>query len=198
KVATLQHGLEAYKIAPEIAKRGTGVSIFTDSWGYKLEAFDAIPYNAYLLWKAGVNVSINSDSDERMRRLNLDAAKVEKYGGVPEQDALQMITLNPAKQLGIDKRTGSIEEKKDADIVIWSAHPFSVYSHPEMTMIEGEVFFDRTKDLAMRDEMKKEREALEKLDVNKAPGSGGTSPKIPAEKRQADRDDAEFGDGGNR
>ncbi|MEO8072556.1 MAG: amidohydrolase [Acidobacteriota bacterium] len=198
KVATLQHGLEAYKIAPEIAKRGTGVSIFTDSWGYKLEAFDAIPYNAYLLWKAGVNVSINSDSDERMRRLNLDAAKVEKYGGVPEQDALQMITLNPAKQLGIDKRTGSIEEKKDADIVIWSAHPFSVYSHPEMTMIEGEVFFDRAKDLAMRDEMKKEREALEKLDVNKAPGSGGTSPKIPAEKRRGDRDDAEFGDGGNR
>ena len=198
KVATLQHGLEAYKIAPEIAKRGTGVSIFTDSWGYKLEAFDAIPYNAYVLWKNGVNVSINSDSDERMRRLNLDAAKVEKYGGVPEQDALQMITLNPAKQLGIDKRTGTIEEKKDADIVIWSAHPFSVYSHPEMTMIEGEVFFDRTKDLAMRDEIKKEREALEKLDVNKAPGSGGTSPKTPTEKRQADRDDAEFGDGGNR
>ncbi len=198
RVATLQHGLEAYKIAPEIAKRGTGVSIFTDSWGYKLEAFDAIPYNAYLLWKAGVNVSINSDSDERMRRLNLDAAKVEKYGGVPEQDALQMITLNPAKQLGIDKRTGSIEEKKDADIVIWSEHPFSVYSHPEITMIEGEVFFDRAKDLAQRDEIKKEREALEKLDVNKAPASGGTSPKIPAEKRRGDRDDAEYGDGGNQ
>ncbi len=198
KVATLQHGLEAYKIAPEIAKRGTGVSIFTDSWGYKLEAFDAIPYNAYLLWKAGVSVSINSDSDERMRRLNLDAAKVEKYGGVPEQDALQMITLNPAKQLGIDKRTGSIEEKKDADIVIWSEHPFSVYAHPEMTMIEGEVFFDRAKDLARRDEIKKEREALEKLDVNKAPGSGGTSPKIPAEKRRGDRDEAEYGDGGNQ
>ena len=198
KVATLQHGLEAYKIAPEIAKRGTGVSIFTDSWGYKLEAFDAIPYNAYILWKNGVNVSINSDSDERMRRLNLDAAKVEKYGGVPEQDALQMITLNPAKQLGIDKRTGSIEEKKDADIVIWSAHPFSVYSHPEITMIEGEVFFDRTKDLARRDEIKKERADLEKLEVNKAPASGGTPPKVPSEKRQADRDEAEYGDGGNQ
>ncbi len=198
RIATLQHGLEAYKIAPEIAKRGTGVSIFTDSWGYKLEAFDAIPYNAYLLWKNGVNVSINSDSDERMRRLNLDAAKVEKYGGVPEQDALQMITINPAKQLGIDKSTGSIEEKKDADLVIWSAHPFSVYSHPEMTMIEGEVFFDRAQDIAKRDEIKKEREALEKLDVNKAPGSGGTAPKIPAEKRRGDRDDAEYGDGGNR
>ncbi len=195
KVATLQHALEAYKIAPEIAKRGTGASIFADSWGYKLEAFDSIPYNAYILWKNGVSVSINSDSDERIRRLNLDAAKVEKYGGVPEEEALKMITLNPAKQLGIDKRTGSIEEKKDADIVIWSAHPFSVYSHPEMTMIEGEIFFDRSKDIAMRDEMKKEREALEKMDVNKAPASGGTSPRIPTERRQSDRDDA---DGGNQ
>jgi imidazolonepropionase-like amidohydrolase len=198
KIATLQHGLEAYKIAPEIAKRGTGVSIFTDSWGYKLEAQDAIPYNAYILWKNGVSVSINSDSDERMRRLNLDAAKVEKYGGVPEQDALQMITLNPAKQLGIDKRTGSIELGKDADIVIWSAHPFSVYSHAETTMIDGEVFFDRTQDIAKRADMAKEREALEKADVNAAPRTGGTSPRIPSEKRKADLDDAERGDGGNR
>ena len=198
RVATLQHGLEAYKIAPEIAKRGTGVSIFTDSWSYKLEAYDAIPYNAYILWKNGVNVSINSDSDERMRRLNLDAAKVEKYGGVPEQDALQMITLNPAKQLGIDKRTGSIEVGKDADIAIWTAHPFSVYSRVEMTLIEGDVYFDRSKDAQMRTDLAKEREALEKLDVNKAPGTGGTQPKIPAEKRQEEKDEAEYGDGGNR
>ena len=198
KVATLQHGLEAYKIAPEIAKRGTGVSIFTDNWSYKLEGYDAIPYNAAILWKNGVIVSINSDSDERMRRLNLDAAKVEKYGGVPEEEALKMITLNAAKQLGIDKRTGSLEIGKDADIVIWSAHPFSVYSHPEMTMIEGEIYFDRAKDITKRAELEKEREALEKLDVNKPPGSGGTSPTIPKEKRQADRDDAEYGDGGNQ
>ena len=198
KVATLQHGLEAYKIAPEISKRGTGVSIFTDFWGYKLEGYDAIPYNAAILWKNGVVVSINSDSDERMRRLNLDAAKVEKYGGVPEEEALKMITLNPAKQLGIDKRTGSLEIGKDADIVIWSAHPFSVYSHPEMTMIEGEIYFDRAKDITKRAELEKEREALEKLDVNKPPGSGGTPPPIPKETRQADRDDAEYGDGGNK
>jgi len=198
RIATLQHGLEAYKIAPEIARRGTGVSIFTDSWSYKLEAYDAIPYNAYILWKNGVVVSINSDSDERMRRLNLDAAKVEKYGGVPEEDALKMITLNPAKQLGIDKRTGSIEVGKDGDIVIWNVHPFSVYSHPEITMIEGEVYFDRAKDIQMRADLAKEREALEKLDVNRAPGTGGTSPRIPAEKRQAERDEAEYGDGGNQ
>lgn len=198
RVATLQHGLEAYKIAPEIAKRGTGVSIFTDSWSYKLEAYDAIPYNAYILWKNGVVVSINSDSDERMRRLNLDAAKVEKYGGVPEEEALKMITLNPAKQLGIDKRTGSIEVGKDGDVVIWNTHPFSVYSHPEITMIEGEVYFDRSKDIQMRADLAKEREQLEKLDVNKAPGTGGTAPRIPSEKRQAERDEAEYGDGGNR
>jgi imidazolonepropionase-like amidohydrolase len=200
KIATLQHALEAYKIAPEIAKHGAGASIFTDFWGYKLEAFDSIPYNAYILWKSGVSVSINSDSDERMRRLNLDAAKVMKYGGVPEQDALQMITINPAKQLGIDKRTGSIEVGKDADVVIWSAHPFSVYSHVETTMIEGEVFFDRKEDMQRRDALQKEREALEKLDVNKPPTGGAptTPPRIPSEKRLGERDDAEYTDGGNQ
>lgn len=197
RVATLQHGLEAYKIAPEIAKRGTGVSIFADSWSYKLEAYDSIPYNAYILWKNGVVVSINSDSDERMRRLNLDAAKMMKYGGVPEEDSLKMITLNPAKQLGIEKRTGSIEQGKDADIVIWNAHPFSVYSRVDMTMIEGDVYFDRSIDIQKRAEIAKEREALEKLDVNKAPVGGGTPPRIPAERRIEERDEAEYGNGDN-
>ncbi|HUR98792.1 MAG TPA: amidohydrolase [Pyrinomonadaceae bacterium] len=197
RVATLQHGLEAYKIAPEIAKRGTGVSIFADSWSYKLEAYDSIPYNGYILWKNGVVVSINSDSDERMRRLNLDAAKMMKYGGVPEEDSLKMITLNPAKQLGIDKRTGSIEQGKDGDVVIWTAHPFSVYSRVDMTLIEGEVYFDRAVDIQKRAEIARERETLEKLEINKAPTSGGTQPRIPAEKRIEERDDAEYGDGGN-
>jgi imidazolonepropionase-like amidohydrolase len=201
KVATLQHALEAYKIAPEIAKRGTGASIFSDYWGYKLEAYDSIPYNAAILWKAGVNVSINSDSDERMRRLNLDAAKVVKFGGVPEEDALKMITINPAKQLGIDKRTGSIEVGKDADIVIWTAHPFSVYARPETTMIEGEIYFDRQTDKTKRAELQKERETLEKLEVNRPPGAGATGttpPAIPKEKREAHHDDADDYDGGNR
>ncbi|HEX9962743.1 MAG TPA: amidohydrolase family protein, partial [Pyrinomonadaceae bacterium] len=192
-ISTLQHGLEAYKIAPEIAKHGAGVSIFVDSWSYKLEAYDAIPYNAAILWKAGVSVSINSDSDERMRRLNLDAAKVMKYGGVPEEEALKMITLNAAKQLGVDKRTGSVEVGKDADLVIWNAHPFSVYSRPEMTMIEGEFYFERSRDLLRRQEFQREREALEKMDVNKAPGSGATTqPRIPSEKRVEDRDEADM------
>jgi imidazolonepropionase-like amidohydrolase len=192
KIGTLQHGLEAYKIAPEIAKHGAGVSIFVDSWSYKLEAYDAIPYNAAILWKAGVVVSINSDSDERMRRLNLDAAKVMKYGGVPEEEALKMITLNAAKQLGVDKRTGSVEVGKDADLVIWNTHPFSVYSRPEMTMIDGEFYFERSRDLLRRQEFEREREALEKMDVNKAPGSGATTqPRIPAEQRVEDRDEAD-------
>lgn len=200
KIASLQHALEAYKIAPEIAKRGAGVSIFSDYWSYKLEAYDSIPYNAAILWKAGANVSINSDSDERMRRLNLDAAKVVKFGGVPEEDALKMITINPAKQLGIDKRTGSIEVGKDADIVIWTAHPFSVYARPETTMIEGEIYFDRQQDIGKRAELQKERETLEKLEVNRPPGAdatGTTPPPIPKEKRRADLDDAEDV-GGNR
>lgn len=198
KVATLQHGLEAYKIAPEIAKRGTGVSIFTDSWGYKLEAYDATPYNAYILWKNGVVVSINSDSDERIRRLNLDAAKVMKYGGVPEEEALKMITLNAAKQLGIDKRTGSIEVGKDADLAIWNGHPFSPYSRAEMTMIEGEIVFDRAKDGQRRVDMARERETLEKLDMNRAPGTGGGPPRVPTDRIRGERDDAEYSEGGNR
>jgi imidazolonepropionase-like amidohydrolase len=186
RIGTLQHGLEAYKFAPEIAKHGAGVSIFIDSWSYKLEAYDAIPYNAFILWKNGVTVSINSDSGERIRRLNLDAAKVMKYGGVPEQDALQMITLNPARQLGIDRRTGSIDVNKDGDIVIWSGHPFSPYSHAETTMIEGEIYFDRTEDRQRLEELAREREELEKLDVNKAPASGGTQPRIPQDRIRTD------------
>ena len=198
RVGTLQHALEAYKIAPEVAKHGAGASIFADSWSYKLEAYDSIPYNAYILWKNGVVVSINSDSDERMRRLNLDAAKAMRYGGVPEEEALKMITLNPAKHLGIDKRTGSIEQGKDADIVIWNTHPFSSFSHPEITMIEGEVYFDRAADIQKRSLIAKEREELEKLDVNRAPASGGTSPRIPTERIRGERDKAEYGDGDNR
>lgn len=197
KIKVLQHGLEAYKIAPEIAKHGATASIFADSWSYKLEAYDSIPYNAYVLWKAGVNVSINSDSDERMRRLNLDAAKVMKYGGVPEQDALKMITINPAFQLGIDKRTGSIEVGKDADLVIWNTHPFSVYARPEITFVEGVVYFDIAKDKEMRLAIEKERQDLEKAEPNR---SGGTQPpSIPRERREAHRDHADGHDkGGNK
>ena len=159
-VQTLQHVLEGYKVANEIAAHKTHGSTFADFWGYKMEAYDAIPYNAALMASRGVNVSINSDSDERARRLYLDAAKCVKYGGMTEEEALRTVTLNPAIQLGIEKRTGSIDVGKDADIVIFSQHPFSVYTMPEMTMIEGEIYFDRKVDLEQREVLKREKAEL--------------------------------------
>jgi imidazolonepropionase-like amidohydrolase len=159
-VQTLQHVLEGYKVANEIAAHKTHGSTFADFWGYKMEAYDAIPYNAALMASRGVNVSINSDSDERARRLYLDAAKCVKYGGMTEEEALRTVTLNPAIQLGIEKRTGSIDVGKDADIVIFSQHPFSVYTMPEMTMIEGEIYFDRKVDLEQREALKREKADL--------------------------------------
>ncbi|MGB7922252.1 MAG: amidohydrolase family protein, partial [Pyrinomonadaceae bacterium] len=153
KVRTFQHVLEGYKVAKEIAQHGAAASTFADFWGYKMEAYDAIPYNAALMTRAGVNVSINSDSDERARRLNIDAAKMMKYGDLSEAEALKLITLNPAQQLGIQERVGSIDVGKDADLALWSGHPFSVYSRVETTFIDGEIFFDRQQEIARRAEL---------------------------------------------
>lgn len=143
KIGALQHALEGYKIAPELAKAGVGVSIFVDNWSFKIEGYDAIPYNAAICHAAAVNVSINTDGTGGTTALAIDAAKVMRYGGLSEDEALRMITINPAKQLGIDHRTGSLEVGKDADIVIWDGHPLSVYSKCAMTLIDGEVFFKR-------------------------------------------------------
>ncbi len=143
RIASLQHVLEGYKIADEIAAAGTGASTFADNWAYKLEAYDAIPHNAALMAERGVTVTINSDSDERARRLYQEAAKAMKYGGASEEAALRMITLNAAIQLGIDKLTGSIDVGKDADLAIFNGHPFAPASRVEMTLIDGRVFFDR-------------------------------------------------------
>jgi imidazolonepropionase-like amidohydrolase len=142
RVNSFEHCLEGYKIADEMARHGVIASIFADSWAYKMEAFDAIPYNAAILTQRGVDVTMNSDSDERVRRLYQDAAKAMKYGNMSETDALKTITLNPAKMLKIDHRVGSIEKGKDADLAIFNGHPFSVYSKVEMTLIEGEIYFD--------------------------------------------------------
>jgi imidazolonepropionase-like amidohydrolase len=185
KVRTFQHTLEGFKVAKEIAAHGAGASIFSDFWAYKVEAYDAIPYNAAIMLRAGVNVSINSDDDGRARRLNVEAAKVVKYGDVSEDDALKMITLNPAKQLGIDGRVGSIEVGKDADLAIWTAHPFSVYARVETTFIDGEIFFDRQADLARRAAERKERAELEKAEPNRPAGAGAPPP--PAGRRPAYR-----------
>ena len=145
RVSSLQHVLEGYKIADEIAAAGTGASTFADNWAYKLEAYDAIPHNAALMAERGVKVTINSDSDERARRLYQEAAKAMKYGGASEEEAIRMITLNAAWQLGIDKLTGSIDVGKDADLAIFNGHPFAPASRVEMTLIDGRVFFDRNK-----------------------------------------------------
>ena len=160
KVKTFQHVLEGYKVAKEIAAHGAGASIFADSWGYKIEAYDAIPYNAAILTRAGVVVSMNSDSDERARRLNIEAAKAMHWGDLTEEQALKLVTLNPAIQLGIQDRVGSIEVGKDADVAIWNGHPFSVYSRVDTTFIEGEVVFDRGRDLEQREKLRAEKEAL--------------------------------------
>ena len=150
KIRTFQHVLEGYKVAREIAKHGAGASTFSDWWAYKMEAHDAIPYNAAVMASKGVIVSLNSDSDELARRLYWEAAKTMKYGGVTEDEALKMITANPAWQLGIDKQVGTLEVGKDADIAIFSAHPFSPDARVEMTLVEGAVMFDRERDVAAR------------------------------------------------
>ena len=178
KIKTFQHVLEGYKVAKEIAAHGAGASIFADSWGYKIEAYDAIPYAAAIMTRAGVVVSMNSDSDERARRLNIEAAKAMHWGDLTEEQALKTITLNPAIQLGIQERVGSIEVGKDADVAIWNGHPFSVYSRVDTTFIDGTVFFDRQQDLARRGELAKERATLEQADPNKPPARG-QSPATP-------------------
>jgi imidazolonepropionase-like amidohydrolase len=150
KIRTFQHVLEGYKVASEIARHGAGASTFSDWWAYKMEAYDAIPYNAAIMAAHGVIVSMNSDSDELARRLYWEAAKAVKYGGVSETEALKMVTLNPAWQLGIVERVGSIEVGKDADIAIFSRHPFAPDTRVEQTLVDGIVYFDRAKDIAAR------------------------------------------------
>jgi imidazolonepropionase-like amidohydrolase len=160
RIATFQHILEGYKVADIMAKHGVGGSTFSDWWAYKMEVYDAIPYNGSLMRKAGVVVSFNSDSDELARRLNLEAAKAVKYGGTPPEEALKFVTINPAKQLRIDKRVGSLEAGKDADFVVWSGNPLSSLSICEQTWIDGRRYFDRNEDRAMNDEVARERAVL--------------------------------------
>ncbi len=160
RIRTLQHVLEGYKVADEIAAHGAGASTFSDWWTYKVEAQDAIPYNAALMTRRGVLVSINSDSGEEVRHLNREAAKTIKWGGLSEDEALKLITLNPAKQLGIDHRVGSIEAGKDADLVIWDKHPLSVYAKVVTTFIDGKIYFDREQDRKRRKAIAEEKKAL--------------------------------------
>lgn len=159
-VATFQHVLEGYKVADAIASIGAGASTFTDWWAYKMEVIDAIPTNGAILHKAGVLTTFNSDSDELARRLNVEAGKAVRYGGIAETEALKFVTLNAAKQLRIDNRVGSLEVGKDADFVIWNANPLSPQARADETWVDGQRYFDRTTDARLRDEAQQERTRL--------------------------------------
>ncbi len=160
KIATFQHVLEGYKIAKEIAAHGAGASTFSDWWGYKVEVVDAIPHNAALMVRKGVLVSINSDSAEHARRLNSEAAKTIKWGGLSDEEAFSLVTINPAKQLRIDDRVGSLEPGKDADVVVWSHHPLSAYAIADRVYIDGTLYYDRLAEAGRLTQVKKEKETL--------------------------------------
>jgi len=138
------HALEAYKIADQLAANNVGIATFADWWGYKQEAWDAIPWNAVMAMRKGVKVAIKSDSEDYTRRLNQEAAKAIRYGGATEEEALKMITINPAWIVGVDDRVGSIDVGKDADLVIWDGYPLSTTGVPNKVFIDGEIYFDRS------------------------------------------------------
>ena len=177
KVRTFQHVLEGYKVADEMAANDIGGSTFSDWWAYKMEAYDAIPYNMAMMEKRGVIVSVNSDDAEEARHLNQEAAKSMKYGDLTENQALRLITLNPAMQLGIDNHVGSIDPGKDADLVIYNHDPLSVYAVVQKTIIDGQVYFDRQEDIAHRAAAEKEKKEL----LEKEENAGKPAPKAAEE-----------------
>ena len=160
RVNTFTHILEGYKLADEMATHGASAVGFSDWWGYKFEVIDAIPYSGYVMWDRGVNTGFNSDDSELARRLNTEAAKAIKYGGVPPEEAIKFVTLNPARSLKIDDRVGSLVVGKDADFSIWNGSPLSPYSACEQTWIEGRKYFDRAEDLAGPDDLAAPHEAV--------------------------------------
>jgi imidazolonepropionase-like amidohydrolase len=178
KINTFTHILEGYKVADKMAEHGVGGSTFSDWWAYKYEVNDAIPYNAAIMHNAGVTVAINSDDREMSRRLNQEAAKTIKYGGMSELEAWKTVTINPAKLLHIDDKVGSIKEGKDADVVLWSHHPMSIYAKVEKTIVDGRVFFDRTQDLKKREAIKQEKSKLITMMLNEKMKGGKTKAPI--------------------
>jgi len=177
KFNTFTHILEGYKVADKMKIHGSNASTFSDWWAYKQEVTDAIAYNAAIMTKVGLNVCINSDDAEMARRLNQEAAKTIKYGGVTEEEALKMVTLNPAKALHVADKVGSIKTGKDADIVVWSDNPLSIYAKAEQTIVDGTIYFDRTKDLEQRKLIASERNRLiQKMIGEKKSGGPVKSP----------------------
>lgn len=183
-VNTFTHILEGYKVADKMKEHGVGAGTFSDWWAYKYEVNDAIPYNAAIMQRQGITVAINSDDNEMARRLNQEAAKTIKYGGMTEEEAWKMVTINPAKLLHIDNRVGSIKVGKDADLVLWNDHPMSIYAKAEKTIIEGITYFDLEKDLQNRSAIKKERTQLIKMMLNeKAGGKKMQKPRMSKKER---------------
>jgi imidazolonepropionase-like amidohydrolase len=178
KIATLQHVLEGYKVAKEIAAHGAGASTFADWWGYKIEAIDAIPYNAALMTRKGVVASVNSDDAELSRHLNTEAAKSIKWGGLSDDEALALVTINPAKQLRIDARAGSLEVGKDADVVIWNHHPLSSYAIVDRVYIDGQQYYDRDDDQKRMTELAREKSSL--VNAEKSERRSPTTTEHPA------------------
>jgi imidazolonepropionase-like amidohydrolase len=193
KVRTLQHVLEGYKVADEIAAAGVGASTFSDWWAYKVEAYDAIPYNTALLTKRGVVVSVNSDDAAEATHLNQEAVKAMKFGGLTHDEALKLVTINPAMQLGIEKRVGSIDVGKDADLVIYNHDPLSAYAVAQKTIVDGRVLFDRDKDIADRAALEKEKQDLlakeKKAEAKKPDEKKPDTSKKPENKPEAKPDD---------
>ena len=191
KIATFQHVLEGYKVAKEIAAHGAGASTFSDWWGYKMEAEDAIPHNAALMTRKGVLVSINSDDAEQARRLNVEAAKAVRYGGLTDDEAFATVTINPAKQLKIDNRVGSLEVGKDADVVIWTRHPLSTSAIVERSYVDGIAYYDREKDLQRIADIEREKGVRPTGDSTSSSGNGAsaaapqTSPGAPGPQTPA-------------
>jgi imidazolonepropionase-like amidohydrolase len=177
KVNTFTHILEGYKVADKMLKHGANASTFSDWWAYKMEVEDAIPYNAAIMHKVGLNVAINSDDAEMARRLNQEAAKTMKYGDLSEEEAFKMVTLNPAKMLHVADRVGSIKTGKDADVVVWSDNPLSIYAKSLYTIVDGVIYWDREKDADMQKWVDNERNRLiRKMNGEKRSGA----PVIPA------------------
>ncbi len=179
-VNTFTHILEGYKVADKMKAHGANASTFSDWWAYKMEVVDAIPQNAYLMQKAGLNVAINSDDPEMARRLNQEAAKSVKYTAMNEEDALKMVTLNPAIMLHVADRTGSIKTGKDADLVLWTDNPLSIYARAEKTIVDGIIYFDVEKDKLLREGIVKERARLIQKMIGAKKGGEKTLPAAPS------------------
>lgn len=182
KINTFTHILEGYKVADKMKAHGANASTFSDWWAYKLEVQDAIPYNPAIMHAVGLNVAINSDDAEMARRLNQEAAKSIKYAKMSEEDALKMVTLNPAKMLHIDNTVGSIKTGKDADLVLWNDNPLSIYAKAEKTMVDGIIYFDREADLKLRKEVAFERNRIIQKMLGEKKGGGATVPARPTMK----------------